>query len=334
MEISNITFNICIPVYKTENFLQECVQSVLIQDYRNFRIILVDDGSPDRCGEICDQFASADDRIFAIHQANQGQIIARQAAVQLVQFLIPPEEISQNYILLNAVEIHKLCINMLIYGIDLAEDGKIVGAFRGKAQPFVGTVTDKGLLYQIVLGDIYYNSLCRKVVSVKLTIGKDSGQYHHIRHGEDLLQSLDYLKDSQKTVFIEESLYNYRINPASVTHTVAADNYRIDTTVRSTVLEFLEKEHVWDAEQYSRYYRSCAYLMFQEVLRIVSFSTSSDTKKKLFDQILADPYYRKILSSAGNKNWVLYNLKKKRYGSVIMLAHIYEYARTLRKKLR
>ena len=48
MELSDIIFNICVPVYKAEDYLQECVQSVLVQNHKNFRIILVDDGSPDR----------------------------------------------------------------------------------------------------------------------------------------------------------------------------------------------------------------------------------------------------------------------------------------------
>ena len=348
MEMSNIIFNICIPVYKAEDFLQECVQSVLIQNHTHFRIVLVDDGSPDRSGEICDQLASADDRIFVIHQTNQGQIIARQAAIQLVQSMIPPEEFDRNYILFLdsddtlkefALEkiAHHICqteCDMFIYGMDWVQDGNIVGEFRGKKKPFVGTVTDKALLFQIVLGDMCYNSLCRKVVSITLTVGKDSSQYGHIRHGEDLLQSLDYLKDSKKTVFIKESLYNYRINPDSITHTEADETFQIDSTVRSTVLKFLKEENVWDQEKFNQYYQYCAYLLFQEVLDIVRFPIPSAAKKKLFDQILADPYYQKILTCAGNRNWVLCHLKKKKYNSVMMLSHIYVYARMLRKKLR
>ena len=55
--------SVVIPVYKVEKFLNECVQSVLSQTYENLQVILVDDGSPDRCGEMCDKLADKDHRI-------------------------------------------------------------------------------------------------------------------------------------------------------------------------------------------------------------------------------------------------------------------------------
>lgn len=348
MEKQNIMFHICVPVYKTEDYLHACVESVFMQTYRNFRIILVDDGSPDRSGEICDQLASADDRISVIHQSNQGQIMARQAAVQLAQSQIRPEEQANHYILFldaddtlkeNALEtiayhIRNTQCDMLIYGIDWFEDGKVIGEFRGKNDPFEGTVTDKALLYRIVLEDMAYNSLCRKAVSVKLTIHKDCSQYRHLRHGEDLLQSLDYLKDSQKTVFIRERLYNYRINPQSVTHTVTADNYCVDTTVRAAVLNFLEEEAVWDPEMYRHYYGYCRYILFQEILEVANFAAPLEKKQCFFDRMNADAYYKKLLSGDGKKQWVLRCFERKKYRTVILFSRIYVWARKIRNKLR
>ena len=292
--------------------------------------------------------AASDDRIVALHQENQGQIMARQAALRHVQTVVSPEATDDNYILFldsddtlkeNALgciadHIRETQCDMLIYGMDWVRDGKVIGEFRGKTPPFEGTVTDKATLYQIVLGDMFYNSLCRKVIPLRLVTGKDSSQYRHIRHGEDLLQSLEYLKDSGKTVFIRDRLYNYRINPASVTHTDDAENYRIDTTVRTAVLRFLAKENVWDQEQYNRYYRFCGSVLFETVLKITNFPLSSNKKRTLLQQINNDAYYKQVLSRGGNKNPVLYGLKKKRYGSVILMGRMYESARRLRNRLR
>ena len=61
-------FSVVIPVYKVEEYLDQCVQSVLDQTYRDLEVILVDDGSPDRCGTMCDAWAKKDDRIRVIHQ--------------------------------------------------------------------------------------------------------------------------------------------------------------------------------------------------------------------------------------------------------------------------
>ena len=71
--------SVIIPVYKVEAYLDRCVESVLAQTYKDFELILVDDGSPDRCGEMCDGWAKRDARIRVIHQANAGLGAARNA---------------------------------------------------------------------------------------------------------------------------------------------------------------------------------------------------------------------------------------------------------------
>lgn len=74
--------SVIIPVYKVEKYLSKCVESVLSQTYRNLQIILVDDGSPDRCGAMCDDYAERDTRIEVIHKANGGLASARNAGLK------------------------------------------------------------------------------------------------------------------------------------------------------------------------------------------------------------------------------------------------------------
>lgn len=73
--------SVIIPVYKVEAYLDQCVQSVRNQSYTNLEIWLIDDGSPDHCPELCDRYATQDSRIHVIHQENQGQGVARNAAL-------------------------------------------------------------------------------------------------------------------------------------------------------------------------------------------------------------------------------------------------------------
>ena len=75
---------VIIPVYKTREYLEACVESVRSQTYTILEIILVDDGSPDDCGEICDRLAALDNRIKVIHQENQGLSAARNAALDIM----------------------------------------------------------------------------------------------------------------------------------------------------------------------------------------------------------------------------------------------------------
>ena len=76
-------FSIVIPVYKVEKYLRECVDSILSQSFKDYEVILVDDGSPDNCPKICDEYANSDTRVKVIHQENVGQASARNAAISV-----------------------------------------------------------------------------------------------------------------------------------------------------------------------------------------------------------------------------------------------------------
>ena len=82
--MANDKISIVIPVYKVEKYIDQCVQSVLKQTYQNLEIILVDDESPDKCPEICEQYAREDDRVKVIHQKNLGLSGARNTGMQYV----------------------------------------------------------------------------------------------------------------------------------------------------------------------------------------------------------------------------------------------------------
>ena len=75
-------FSVIVPVYGVEPYLTKCLDSILAQSFSDFEVILVDDGSPDRCPEICDEYAQKDERIHVIHQKNGGLVSARQAGIR------------------------------------------------------------------------------------------------------------------------------------------------------------------------------------------------------------------------------------------------------------
>lgn len=77
--------SVIIPIYKVEDYLERCVKSVLNQDYRDIEVILVDDGSPDRCPQLCDELAKTDDRIVVIHKPNGGLSSARNAGIEVAK---------------------------------------------------------------------------------------------------------------------------------------------------------------------------------------------------------------------------------------------------------
>ena len=79
------TISVIVPVYNAEKYLNRCLDSLLTQTYQDFEIILVDDGSTDNSGVICEKYAQRDERISVFHQPNQGVAAARQRGVDMAQ---------------------------------------------------------------------------------------------------------------------------------------------------------------------------------------------------------------------------------------------------------
>lgn len=83
VEYNETLISVIVPVYKVEQYLEKCVNSIIAQTYSNLEIILVDDGSPDKCGYICDSFLKKDSRIKVIHKSNGGLSSARNAGIDI-----------------------------------------------------------------------------------------------------------------------------------------------------------------------------------------------------------------------------------------------------------
>ena len=101
--IEQILVSVVVPVYKVEQYLDECIQSILRQTYACFELILVDDGSPDQCGQICERYAQKDDRIQVLHKKNGGLSDARNHGIELakgkyITFIDSDDAISPYYL--------------------------------------------------------------------------------------------------------------------------------------------------------------------------------------------------------------------------------------------
>ena len=101
--MSNPLISVVIPIYNVENYLNECVDSVINQTYKNIEIILVDDGSPDNCPKICDEYAKKDNRIKVIHKKNGGLSDARNCGInqsngEFIAFVDSDDYIEKDYL--------------------------------------------------------------------------------------------------------------------------------------------------------------------------------------------------------------------------------------------
>lgn len=307
--MEELFFYIVVPVYKAEKFIYDCVDSVLAQTYPNWELILVDDGSPDNSGRMCDEIAAKDNRICVIHQENKGQIAARMAGNHFVlnhmrenSYMIYLD--SDDTLLTHALETIMRYVNrdgsdIVMYSWQRVKNGKPVKS--KKTKKYTGVLTEKKEIYAIVFLDMVYNSMCLKSISTKLLKDEDYSKYYFIRHGEDLLQSINYYRDCNQITFTDEILYNYTVNANSVTQTVDYRNFSMDTTIRSTVWRFLEQENVWSSEDFCKYVYSLQNFLVQDILRIASFPISINMKKTMYANIRSNPYYSKVLSYPSNQ---------------------------------
>ena len=120
------TISVIVPVYKVEKYIHRCVDSVLGQTYADFELILVDDGSPDNCGAICDEYAAKDSRVVVLHQQNGGLSAARNAGIdwafansdsQWLTFIDSDDWIHAEYLqrLLDAAVDHNVSVSICGY---------------------------------------------------------------------------------------------------------------------------------------------------------------------------------------------------------------------------
>lgn len=110
--------SVVVPVYKVEKYLDKCIQSIVDQTYRNLEIILVDDGSPDRCGAICDEWAARDGRIKVIHKRNAGSGAARNSGLDIARGELIGMVDSDDYI---APQMYTHLYSLMEDDVDIAE---------------------------------------------------------------------------------------------------------------------------------------------------------------------------------------------------------------------
>ena len=219
----NAVISIVIPVYNAEKYLSQCIESILSQTYQNIEVILVDDGSPDSSGIICDNYAKSDSRIVVIHNSNGGVSSARNSGLDkatgdYVTFVDSDDFIDANYIF-------ALYENAIINGSDLSfckfakyTDGKI--SHQKENLPSVVNLESNESKIDFSKRffnskEYIYSSSCR--ILYKRSVVQNIRFNKKIRIGEDWMFLLNAIFKSSKISCINDVLYFYRTNPSSAT---------------------------------------------------------------------------------------------------------------------
>lgn len=215
MKTANELITVIVPVYGAERFLPRCIDSLLRQTYTRLDILLIDDGSPDRCGAICDEYAKKDGRIRAIHQQNRGVSETRNRGLQEAQGSLIYFLDSDDYIPDHALK--------RLYDIMQEKDADIVIGGHSRVEPD-GYIhcdsdgwpeTDDGdEIKDMILRNRLPNFVCAKLFRRRVWDGIvfPKGQVM-----EDMYVAADVFYQARRVAMTKESLYFYsRENPSSI----------------------------------------------------------------------------------------------------------------------
>ena len=321
----SIKFTIIVPVYNTEKYIEEAIRSVLDQTYPGFELILVDDGSKDASGQICDRYAAKDDRISVLHIENQGQLHARvlgisKATGDYCLFLDADDTLRSCALSALSDAIARHPSDTVIFGYERVADGQVLSQSVDTEECFL---TDKAQICRKCFFDLSKNGMSRKAVKTTVFKDEDYSDYYHLRLAEDLLQSLQVYRNSHSVLFLDQILYEYRVNPTSMTQ--KKPRFRVDFTVRQKALEFLQVESGFTKEDFDRYRDFCINLFVGELLDLVSSDHSFAEKKAMCARIRRELYYTGFIAQgiadkrAVGKRAYIYDLFRKSNDTVFLI---------------
>ena len=255
----SILISVVIPVYNVERYIERCVTSVVNQTYRNLEIILVDDGSPDKCPELCDEWAKKDNRIKVIHKKNAGLGMARNTGIDnatgdYICFFDSDDYIELNTIYECVKRIQSGQPDIILFGSNtINNNGEIVSNMIPNT-PKEFYENDEVINYVLpnLMGPDPISgktsnlqmSAWASLFSIKL-IKDNNWRFVSEREyiSEDFYSLLSLYKFVASVVIIKEAFYNYCFNGSSLTHAYKPDRFEKVCYCHKGMLDICDRLH-------------------------------------------------------------------------------------------
>lgn len=214
--------SIIVPVYKAEKYLDKCVESILDQSFSDFELILVDDGSPDNCPAMCDEWAGKDKRIRVIHQKNQGASAARNTGLDhargdYVMFCDCDDMVSPDWIHHLYHYVSSECLSICAYCSQAEQLGKDQSLMVESKKKYA--VTEYFSFWQSGIAGYLCNALFnRRIIEenhLRLRSNREEGDYN-----EDLLFNLQYVRYMKELVYVGYADYLYDTREGSLSRSL------------------------------------------------------------------------------------------------------------------
>lgn len=314
----NPKVSVIVPVYKVEKYLNRCVQSIRKQTLSDIEIILVDDGSPDKCPAMCDEYAKQDSRIKVIHKENAGLGMARNSGIEVATGDYVTFCDSDDWLDKTAYEnIYNHCrendLDMCSFQPRrIRTDGTIIDLPCVKAKKFEG----KKELQEFVLGligkdytnphsETYGMSSCMALFRRKI-YNESNVRYpsERVVASEDLIFLLNFAPYLHKIEIVPDVYYNYLINPNSISRSY--DEAKFTRLIR--MLDEIQaycKKH-FPKRVYINHYYTQQLRVFKVALKFTSYSKGPFLKKlKILSNITKHPYLNEFYKSKVKSSYPL-----------------------------
>lgn len=320
-------YSVVVPVYNAEKYLEECVNSVLSQSIADFELILVDDGSTDSSGSICDRFACADERVKVIHQPNSGPIPARFNGVKNAAGDYVLSLDSDDYWFGNLLEkvdeaINRFKCDILVFRL-LKGDEPCHDFFGGEKE----SVTQSEF-FLTSLKESGMNCVVIKACARRLFENVDISEVVSVHHGEDLIITTMLVRKAEKISYIPDVLYFYRENDENISSRIdinVLDEYMIS---RNILWREIERLGFDDDTSRRLYHTGFLRRVADLVLQINQSNVSKQEKLKLISELANHKEFVRIadkadLSQFGKAKQIRIRLlRARRYGLLIFLDRI------------
>lgn len=280
--------SVIVPIYNCDMYIEKCIKSIINQTYKNLQIILIDDGSEDKSGNICDNYAKVDSRIEVYHTKNNGVSAARNYGLskvkgEFVSFIDADDFLER--------EMYDKMIKKFENGIDMVvcNFSTIEESVKKELNFIPNIILDKkSCIKELLLNRYLMGALWNKIIRYKNL--EDIKFNEKISMGEDLLFQYNVIKRIKNAQFIADYLYNYRLSQNNVTNKSNYEKWIQFVNVTKLILDDIKNEYP-ELEKYAiiKYINSNMFVLskisintFQDKKNVIMIMKNIEENKKIY----------------------------------------------------
>lgn len=315
--------SIIVPVYNVKEYLKKCVDSVLAQTQRDFELLLIDDGSTDGCGELCDTFAEADSRIRVIHQENGGLGSARNTGIQAAAgewlLFVDSDDWIEPEILEKALAAgERENAELVLFAFRSVDpQGRELGVFRDDLPP-EKPFTAAGQKDVFLASPCAWNKLYRRELFLRTGVLYPPRVWY-----EDIRTTLKLFAAAKSMLRIDDVGYNYLQRPGSITNNINVERNVEILDAFEDILAWFRQEGLFETYQDELCCLTVSHVLIAASVRVIRI----DRKHRLIGRFSAYvkeqfPNYRSAKSLSRltkNQKIILSLLEKKLYWAVALI---------------